>query len=103
MCVGKALTGGDVACGRAVHADGVAETISARRRSAHGPTFMGNPLACAVALASLSVLVDPRWSPGTGGLEGRLAAGIEAGLAPVVVACLASPTCGCSARSASSS
>jgi adenosylmethionine-8-amino-7-oxononanoate aminotransferase len=50
---------------------------------AHGPTFMGNPLACAVALASLSVLSDPRWYPGGWQASvGRLAAGLEAGLAP---------------------
>ena len=50
---------------------------------AHGPTFMGNPLACAVALASLSVLSDPAWYPGGWQASvARLAAGLEAGLAP---------------------
>jgi adenosylmethionine-8-amino-7-oxononanoate aminotransferase len=44
---------------------------------------MGNPLACAVALASLSVLTGPEWYPGGWQASvARLAAGLEAGLAP---------------------
>jgi adenosylmethionine-8-amino-7-oxononanoate aminotransferase len=44
---------------------------------------MGNPLACALALASLSVLFDPEWYPGGWQARvARLAAGLNAGLAP---------------------
>ena len=85
MCVGKALTGGYMSLAAALCTSAVASGISSGSvpALAHGPTFMGNPLACAVALASLSVLSDPRWYPG--GWQAsvdRLAAGLEAGLAP---------------------
>jgi len=85
MCVGKALTGGYVSLAAALCTSAVASGIS--RGSvpvlAHGPTFMGNPLACALALASLSVLFDPEWYPG--GWQAcvtRVAAGLNAGLTP---------------------
>ena len=85
MCVGKALTGGYMSLAAALCTPEVASGISSGSVPvlAHGPTFMGNPLACAVALASLSVLSDPRWYPG--GWQAavdRLAAGLETGLAP---------------------
>ncbi len=85
MCVGKALTGGYMSLAATLCTPAVAAGIS--RGSvpvlAHGPTFMGNPLACAVALASLSVLADPAWYPGGWQASvARLAAGLEAGLAP---------------------
>jgi adenosylmethionine-8-amino-7-oxononanoate aminotransferase len=85
MCVGKALTGGYMSLAAALCTPAVAAGISSGSVPvlAHGPTFMGNPLACAVALASLSVLSDPRWYPGGWQASvGRLAAGLEAGLAP---------------------
>jgi adenosylmethionine-8-amino-7-oxononanoate aminotransferase len=85
MCVGKALTGGYMSLAATLCTPAVAAGIS--RGSvpvlAHGPTFMGNPLACAVALASLSVLCDPAWYPGGWQASvARLEAGLEAGLAP---------------------
>lgn len=85
MCVGKALTGGYLSLAAALCTPAVAAGISCGSVPvlAHGPTFMGNPLACAVALASLSVLSDPRWYPGGWQASvARLAAGLEAGLAP---------------------
>jgi adenosylmethionine-8-amino-7-oxononanoate aminotransferase len=83
MCVGKALTGGYMSLAAALCTPAVASGISSRSVLAHGPTFMGNPLACAVALASLSVLSDPHWYPGGWPVSvDRLAAGLEAGLAP---------------------
>ena len=65
MCVGKALTGGYMSLAAALCTPGGGGHL---RRSvlAHGPTFMGNPLACAVARASLDVLP-------TGLVPGRLA------------------------------
>jgi adenosylmethionine-8-amino-7-oxononanoate aminotransferase len=85
MCVGKALTGGYMSLAAALCTPAVASGISSGSVPvlAHGPTFMGNPLACAVALASLSVLHDARWYPGGWQASvARLAAGLEAGLAP---------------------
>ena len=84
MCVGKALTGGYMSLAAALCTPAVASGISSGSVPvlAHGPTFMGNPLACAIAQASLSVLEDPRWYPGGWQTSvARIASGLEAGLA----------------------
>src|SRR6202012_5750583 len=85
MCVGKALTGGYLTLAAALCSASVAAGISAGSVPvlAHGPTFMGNPLACAVALASLSGLGDPVTYPGGWQASvARAAAGLATGLAP---------------------
>ena len=90
MCVGKALTGGYLSMAATLCTSRVAEGISRGEVPvlAHGPTFMGNPLAAAIANASIDLLLsDATWAgwDGYGNLRVTVA-GIEhalsVGLAP---------------------
>ena len=78
MCVGKALTGGYLTLAATLTTDRIAEVISRGEAGglAHGPTFMGNPLACAVAAESLAVLVESDWRTRVPQIGQRLAAGL---------------------------
>ncbi|HEV3033767.1 MAG TPA: adenosylmethionine--8-amino-7-oxononanoate transaminase [Solirubrobacteraceae bacterium] len=80
MCVGKALTGGYMTLAATLCTAAVAEAVSSGEGGGlmHGPTFMANPLACAVARASLELLDGGAW-------RGQVAAiehGLRDGLAP---------------------
>ncbi len=78
MCVGKALTGGYVTLAATLCTPAVAEAVSGGEGGGlmHGPTFMANPLACAVALASLELLGEGSWRERVGAIEGGLARGL---------------------------
>ena len=84
LCLGKALTGGTMTLAATVASEAVAQGLEEARPEQgggvfmHGPTFMGNPLACAVGCASLDLLNASPWAERVEGIR----RGLEEGLSP---------------------
>lgn len=74
LCVGKALTGGYLTMAATLCTEDVAQGVCQGSPGVfmHGPTYMGNPLACAVAEASLSLIAEGKWQAQVAAIEAQL-------------------------------
>ncbi|MDD4863760.1 MAG: adenosylmethionine--8-amino-7-oxononanoate transaminase [Alishewanella agri] len=76
LCLGKALSGGYLTLAATLCSDEIARgiSLSAAGGLMHGPTFMANPLACAVALESISIIAEGHWQQQVAAIEQQLSA-----------------------------
>jgi adenosylmethionine---8-amino-7-oxononanoate aminotransferase len=79
MCIGKALTGGFLSLAATLVAQKISDsfTLGAAGVFMHGPTFMANPLACAVSLANINLLESYDWQSTVRAIESQLKAELE--------------------------
>jgi adenosylmethionine-8-amino-7-oxononanoate aminotransferase len=74
LCLGKAITGGYMSFAATMCSKKVAHVISSEEPYVfmHGPTFMGNPLACSAACKSIDILIDSNWKEKVDNIEKNL-------------------------------
>ncbi|WP_221077072.1 adenosylmethionine--8-amino-7-oxononanoate transaminase [Agarivorans aestuarii] len=80
LCLGKGLTGGYMSLAATLTSKAIADTICSGEAGVfmHGPTFMGNPLACAVANASIDLLIASEWQTKVQNIEQSLKGQLKA-------------------------
>lgn len=79
LCLGKSLTGGYLSFAATLCSEKISDVISSGKPGAfmHGPTFMANPLACAIAHASVTLLLSTPWQRVVSNIENQFRQGLE--------------------------